>query len=444
MRWVIVGVIPTHSSNPKSKRKELISMIIETFLPDIFSKDVVVTMLYKTESMVEFVDDNHAIVHIFVVHESLISLLKEEPNAEYVQYKNMQIVLLNGTFYLTFEEMKSVVLSSSSERDNQIKIEQQFSKKVNDMDLFYAIAKVLKLSDDQISELKTLILKQNEDANIELAIQTFTQDYVKDMEQITKQIQKYNKDNTTYKQIIQANNTKIATLMENYSTFNKEGFMDKVRVQFYKIAQHPKVTVVGVEDGYFVIHTVDLYMYEPINKKRYYLGKMKIFLPFVFDEQHYIKFGNINNSRNGFWTSAPHPHCSSNGWACFGNIDIQLLELYAKFQYYDIFMLLLNYLQTANIEDSAGKSITAWDVVDEEGNVIEEGHDYKQNEVAPEIVDEYEAIPVPEGLVQMTEEIAGATEVMRGTINPFGLEWLDTAIQTMMGVENNDNLQTEQ
>lgn len=82
------------------------------------------------------------------------------------------------------------------------------------------------------------------------------------------------------------------------------------------------------------------------------------------------------NRESAFTNSDPHPHVSgSTGKPCWGNTEIMLVDLFEQEQYDIIVQIVIDYLQSFNIDDSAGKYIRNWDCVDENDDVIENPYD---------------------------------------------------------------------
>lgn len=76
-----------------------------------------------------------------------------------------------------------------------------------------------------------------------------------------------------------------------------------------------------------------------------------------------VRIKNTNGDDDGFrghWTSYdPHPHVNgADGAPCLGNIDGSIVEYIAAKDYYSLSLLMLEWLQSANHEDSAGKYYT--------------------------------------------------------------------------------------
>jgi hypothetical protein len=139
------------------------------------------------------------------------------------------------------------------------------------------------------------------------------------------------------------------------------------------IVAHPKVKELFIRDGKFSIETNPIYAYHDVTGDRYYIGNMKIEL----DPEHTsVKFYG-DNPRKSYWTERdPHPHVNGrSGEACLGNISGTIAELCSQMEMYALVMVCIDFLESVNTSDPAGKNIMNWDRVDDEGNVIEQAYE---------------------------------------------------------------------
>lgn len=93
----------------------------------------------------------------------------------------------------------------------------------------------------------------------------------------------------------------------------------------------------------------------------------------TFDYEHFnVRFKGTKGYR-GYWTdNDPHPHINGeHGTACLGDAGSMLAVTLNEFELYASYIIALNFLQSVNTEDPAGKKIKYWDCIDENDNVIE-------------------------------------------------------------------------
>lgn len=135
------------------------------------------------------------------------------------------------------------------------------------------------------------------------------------------------------------------------------------------IAGHPRFRDVIIKEDKYILDLPDVYAYDGDN--RYYIGDFLVEIKYDTSD---VKFLNQNNRRNGYWTGQDnHPHVNGQGRACLGNVSATIAELSAQKQFFALALTALDFLESVNTEDPAGRKVANWDLVDEEGNVIQKG-----------------------------------------------------------------------
>lgn len=121
------------------------------------------------------------------------------------------------------------------------------------------------------------------------------------------------------------------------------------------------------------ITTKDIYMTSPeIEDDIRYLGKMQIDINL---DNYTARFINLNNKRYNYWgEDGNHPHVGGSGSACLGNLSDTLALANQSNDLYIAVLQCIGFLQTYDPSDCAGAYYRAWDRVDEDGNIIEEGN----------------------------------------------------------------------
>jgi hypothetical protein len=144
------------------------------------------------------------------------------------------------------------------------------------------------------------------------------------------------------------------------------------------IINHPKVVDLVIKDGKFIVTTAPLYMYHDRTGEKYFLGDMRIEMN---PQNTEVRFYNISNRRKSYWSSQDnHPHVGENGGACLGNVGATIAELCSQMELYALTLVGIDFLESTNTSDPAGKNIVNWDKVDEEGNIIEPEPDWTCDE----------------------------------------------------------------
>jgi hypothetical protein len=194
------------------------------------------------------------------------------------------------------------------------------------------------------------------------------------------------------KRIIIDLNTKINNTFSSISGWRQTIDMLNLRLRSYstdaikqtildtinKINKHKKVENVTIlkAGGLFglEIKTVDLYFIVENIQNRFYLGKFTIFIPLNSGSQ--ISLINNTQTRAGYFRDSAHPHVDDRGIACFGSADMMIMDAMTSRNYYNLFTILLGFLQSVNINDVAGSSYYVWDQVNDAGEVVVPGRQY--------------------------------------------------------------------
>ena len=170
------------------------------------------------------------------------------------------------------------------------------------------------------------------------------------------------------KKILETKKNNLEKAVEELDIKNIEQQLEAIKnnkyvekVEFKELTQKLRIT------------TKDIYMTSPeIEDDIRYLGKMQIDI----NLNNYMPgFTNLNNTRYNYWgEDGHHPHVSNTGSACLGNLSETLAMANEENNLYIAVLQCIGFLQTYDPSDCAGAYYRAWDKVDEEGNIIEEGN----------------------------------------------------------------------
>ena len=169
------------------------------------------------------------------------------------------------------------------------------------------------------------------------------------------------------KKVLEAKKDALEKTVEEVDVKNIEQQLEAIKnntyvekVEFKELIQRLRIT------------TKDIYMTSPeIEGDIRYLGKMQIDINL---DNYAVKFINLNNTRYNYWgEDGHHPHVSDTGSPCLGNLSDILAIANEENDLYIAVLQCIGFLQTYDPSDCAGAYYRAWDRVDEDGNVIEEG-----------------------------------------------------------------------
>ena len=170
------------------------------------------------------------------------------------------------------------------------------------------------------------------------------------------------------KKILETKKNNLEKAVEEIDVKNIEQQLEAIKnniyvekVEFKELTQKLRIT------------TKDIYMTSPeIEDDIRYLGKMQIDINL---NSYEVRFINLNNTRYNYWgEDGHHPHVSNTGSACLGNLSETLAMANEENNLYIAVLQCIGFLQTYDPSDCAGAYYRAWDRVDEDGNIIEEGN----------------------------------------------------------------------
>ena len=150
-------------------------------------------------------------------------------------------------------------------------------------------------------------------------------------------------------------------------------------LEFENIGNMKKVKDFYIDsENKLVIETDMIYIEE--DDDRYKIGEFTIKISPDNNEFYFENTSDDNDCgpRYAYFEDgrSQHPHINGEGWACFGSVDSTLLELLINKEYCSLVSMLISYLESVNIDDCAGKYITAWNIVDEDDNIIKRGREH--------------------------------------------------------------------
>lgn len=147
------------------------------------------------------------------------------------------------------------------------------------------------------------------------------------------------------------------------NSFDKEllGRREAYETEYDKLISMEKVIGVDVTDNAIEVFTKNLYCVDPRSKKLHDIGMFKITIPIGSGN---LKWTNLTRRVSGHDDGMHAPHIFSSGKACLGNAQEVLPELIANYQFSIIAMYAIQFVESVNVEDAAGKHIDNWPVAD--------------------------------------------------------------------------------
>lgn len=181
---------------------------------------------------------------------------------------------------------------------------------------------------------------------------------------------------------------------------SKDKRVRKVTEAVKDILKNKKVYDVNVDidEKRIEVDVKDVRCFEPITGRYYDIGGATIFIPLTADGRILFRENIFSHLREGFWDKTDkrqiHPHVNTQGSPCLGNCEDRVVNCIISERWQDAFTILLDYLQSVDIGDCAGYAVAFWDEVDENGNLIREGHtpewnEYDENYTSSEYCERY-------------------------------------------------------
>lgn len=169
-----------------------------------------------------------------------------------------------------------------------------------------------------------------------------------------------------YQRDLKSTYDNISRLMKSISAIEAGDVdvLEKLVKEMNNIAEHPRVTDLRIENEFITVTIPDIVATDKKDRS-FYIGTFQVKINTSNSE---VKFFG-DNPRRSHWTAEdPHPHVNGrNGQACLGNVSATIAELCSQNEMYALVMTCIDFLENANIDDSAGKHVVNWDAMNADG-----------------------------------------------------------------------------
>ena len=132
---------------------------------------------------------------------------------------------------------------------------------------------------------------------------------------------------------------------------------ETIGAEYDNLLNIPKVKDVRVEGKNIVVVTDILYCRDDRSGRYHEIGAFEILIPFAGDGP---RWKNLTRRVTGYQERQNAPHVWSDGRACLGNTADLFPDLINKGQYAIAAQLAIEFVQTANTSDPAGKMVHNW------------------------------------------------------------------------------------
>ncbi len=138
--------------------------------------------------------------------------------------------------------------------------------------------------------------------------------------------------------------------------------------EFDQLSTIDRVARVDTTEEALQITTHTLHCQNPNTGNVHVLGRYRIDILLRGEEERerdsILMFNLDRRVEQGSHGNMHAPHVFGDGGACFGNIEESVSDLYANCEYVALVCLLICFLQSVNVEDSAGSYIVNWPLAD--------------------------------------------------------------------------------
>jgi len=124
--------------------------------------------------------------------------------------------------------------------------------------------------------------------------------------------------------------------------------------EFDRLLEVPKVRDVRVRDGVVQVFTDTLYCDDPRTTTTHEIGHFRI----EFQPNGTVRWVNLDRQVNNMQA----PHVFPDGTACLGNMHEVIPELVANYEYAALVMVCIQFVESVNVDDSAGTRINDWPI----------------------------------------------------------------------------------
>lgn len=139
----------------------------------------------------------------------------------------------------------------------------------------------------------------------------------------------------------------------------KGGELEKYGREFDRLLDVPKVRDVQAGSGVVKVFTDTLFCTDPRSGKRHEIGAFRIEIN-TAGSNGGVSWFNLTRRVDGCNAGMQAPHVFPDGHACFGNTAETFAELIANYEFAAVAMVAVQFVESVNVDDAAGKYIHNW------------------------------------------------------------------------------------
>jgi len=168
---------------------------------------------------------------------------------------------------------------------------------------------------------------------------------------------------------------------------------EKQEALFNSLCQHKYIKYLAIKDGFLILFTNTIFIYD--NGTYYEIGRFKIKIALSTGSSsttsinNNINITNLDRLVHGYESNMHHPHILNAG-PCFGNAGHYILEAFHSHDLLQLVEILISFLSSVNTSDSAGASINNWPLVSKQRvDYIEKLENQNLNEEDAQLIEQY-------------------------------------------------------
>lgn len=151
---------------------------------------------------------------------------------------------------------------------------------------------------------------------------------------------------------------------------NDEGWSaNKLTREFSSVKKNKNVKRYYFDSTSIHVFTENIYCKHPKTKDIYDIGEFEIILN-ISEREQLVLFKNLTRQVDAYDSGMQAPHVFPRGNPCLGSIGSTLPELVSNCEYAVAIDLCIQFLQTVNLADVAGRHIEAWPLVKNETTTV--------------------------------------------------------------------------
>ena len=131
--------------------------------------------------------------------------------------------------------------------------------------------------------------------------------------------------------------------------------------EFDKLLTVKGVRDVNISNGIITVFTDILYCVDPRTDKRHEIGAFRIEI-YTDGSNDGVHWYNLTRLVEGYKKEMQAPHVFPDGKACLGSAQEVFPELIANYEFAAVAMLAIQFVESVNTDDSAGKHIDKWPI----------------------------------------------------------------------------------